>query len=106
MAEFTKGPWEWSTSNSIKRLSTKEKDGGVMYAYRCKDGVSDIAVSQADMALIAEAPNMYEALKATGADKETIRLGCDECGGLESDCFDECWVRLARAALAKVEGKS
>lgn len=64
MSGFTKGPWEWWTSNSLKRLSAGGKDGAVLHAYRCPDGASDIQVSDADARLIASAPELYEALEA------------------------------------------
>jgi hypothetical protein len=51
----TPGPWEWWTSNSLRRLSSTPsgKDGDVLHAYRCRDGVADISVRQSDMDIIA-----------------------------------------------------
>ena len=49
----TPGPWKWWTSCSFRRLTQERrgaKEGGVMYAFRCSDGVSDIQISEADMA--------------------------------------------------------
>ena len=72
----TKGPWEWWTSNSMKRLSANDKDGGVIYPYVCHDGVADIAIREEDMRLIASAPDMAEYIrrKADEGDHEAKAL--------------------------------
>ena len=75
MSKWTPGPWQWWTSNSLKRLTSHAggrsgKDGGVLHAYRCTDGVADIAVSEADMALISAAPDLAEALEYILSDVE------------------------------------
>jgi hypothetical protein len=61
---FTPGPWKWWTSNSWNRL--KRDDRGitqnVLEPFVARDGHPDCSVSEADMALIATAPAMYEAL--------------------------------------------
>ena len=64
MSGYTKGPWEWWTSNSFLRLSSKAtgKDGGVIDSYVMSDGHSSLSVTYADMALIAAAPEILEAL--------------------------------------------
>lgn len=50
------GPWEWWTSNSIRRLSGPDgKDGGVLHAVVHRDGVPDVEVREEDMAFIAAA---------------------------------------------------
>lgn len=62
---FTPGPWEWWTSNSFLRLSSQAtgKDGGVIDSYAMSDGHTSLSVSKADMALIAAAPDLLEALQ-------------------------------------------
>ncbi|WP_432367065.1 hypothetical protein ACRG00_15900 [Cronobacter sakazakii] len=61
----TPGPWEWWTSNSFLRLSSQAtgKDGGVIDSYAMSDGHTSLSVSKADMALIAAAPELLEALQ-------------------------------------------
>ncbi|ELY5855624.1 hypothetical protein QLY72_21915 [Cronobacter malonaticus] len=63
--KFTPGPWEWWTSNSFLRLSSQAtgKDGGVIDSYAMSDGHTSLSVSKADMALIAAAPDLLEALQ-------------------------------------------
>ncbi|MGE1562172.1 hypothetical protein [Pantoea septica] len=65
MSGYTKGPWEWWTSNSFLRLSSKAtgKDGGVIDSYVMSDGHSSLSVKHDDMALIAAAPELLEALQ-------------------------------------------
>ena len=53
----TPGPWEWHTSNSQKRLARPydtEPFARVIDSYVCSDGVPDLSIQTADMALIAE----------------------------------------------------
>jgi hypothetical protein len=62
----TPGPWQWWTSNSWRRL---KRDGhgitqNVLEPYVCKDGHPDCSVSEADMRLIAAAPDELDALRA------------------------------------------
>ncbi|WP_313384787.1 hypothetical protein [Pantoea sp.] len=65
MSGYTKGPWEWWTSNSFLRLSSGAtgKDGGVIDSYVMNDGHSSLSVKHDDMALIAAAPELLEALQ-------------------------------------------
>lgn len=67
MNEFkgTPGPWEWWTSNSFLRLSSKAtgKDGGVIDSTVMRDGHPTLIVKKEDMALIEAAPEMLEALQ-------------------------------------------
>lgn len=67
MEEFkgTPGPWEWWESNSFLRLSSKEtgKDGGVIDSTVMRDGHPTLLVKKEDMALIAAAPELLEALQ-------------------------------------------
>ena len=61
---FTRGPWKWRT-NGWKRL--KRDDHGitqnVLEPYVCSDGHPDLYISEADMALIAAAPDLFNALR-------------------------------------------
>lgn len=61
----TPGPWEWWTSNSFLRLSSKAtgKDGGVIDSYVMRDGHPTLVVKKEDMALIEAAPELLEVLQ-------------------------------------------
>ncbi|WP_368526235.1 hypothetical protein [Enterobacter asburiae] len=63
--KHTPGPWQWWTSNSFLRLSSQAtgKDGGVIDSYVMRDGHPSLRVSKEDMALIAAAPDLIEALQ-------------------------------------------
>lgn len=64
MSEFTKGPWEWYTSNSFTRLGTANSYCEIMYAVTYRDGCSGIEFrNEADKPLITAAPEMYEMLE-------------------------------------------
>lgn len=60
----TPGPWEWWTSNSFLRLSSKAtgKDGGVIDSTVMRDGHPTLVVKKEDMALIEAAPEMLDLL--------------------------------------------
>lgn len=62
--KHTPGPWQWWTSNSFLRLSSQAtgKDGGVIDSYVMRDGHPSLRVSKDDMAMIAAAPELLEAL--------------------------------------------
>jgi hypothetical protein len=65
--KWTPGPWRWWTSNSWRRLSSDHRDypqdGGVLCPCVSRDdGHPDCIVKDADMALIAAAPDLYDAL--------------------------------------------
>lgn len=106
--KFTKGPWKWWTSNSIRRLTSHAdgrsgQDGGVLHAYLSHaDGCPDVAVSKADAHLIAAAPELYSALS------ELVYV----TGPTEPVCttFDDIKAIHDRAraalALARGEGKN
>lgn len=60
----TPPPWKWWTSNSFKRLSSADKDGGVICpTVQRSDGHPDLIVSKEDMALIEVAPDLLEVLQ-------------------------------------------
>lgn len=58
-------PWKWFTSNSHNRLSSEVtgKDGDVIHAFKASDGMVCVNVNQRDMAVIAAAPELLEALQ-------------------------------------------
>lgn len=61
----TPGPWEWWTSNSFLRLSSKTtgRDGDVIDSFGMSDGATSLSVKADDMNLIAAAPDLLEALQ-------------------------------------------
>lgn len=63
--EPTPAPWVWWTSNSYRRLRHDVPGCSVMVAQAVvhTDGCADILVSEADMGLIAAAPEILAALK-------------------------------------------
>jgi hypothetical protein len=100
---FTPAPWRWHTSNSWKRL--KRDDHGICMNVlepfvHWRDQHPDCTVSEADMALIAAAPELYAALRAV-------------CDGIEGrpdmrallGFTEHSWLNVARAALAKARGE-
>lgn len=68
-------PWRWFTSNSHNRLSSEVtgKDGDVIHAFKASDGMVCVNVNQRDMAVIAAAPELLEALQSVIAiaDRDT-----------------------------------
>ena len=114
---ITPGKWKWWTSNSFRRLKSEQENGHSVYVMRATiagDGHPDIEVSEADMNLIAAAPDLLHALLET-------REGKDFDDGLPCWCPSPTLVRvrrlqgkepfhrplcgMARAALAKAEGR-
>ncbi len=87
----TPGPWEWWTSNSWRRLRRSERGVSTNVLYPCvhEDGQPDVDVSQADMLLIAAAPDLLAALMR-----------------IERESVDDVSRADARAAIAKAEGKA
>lgn len=88
---FTPGPWEWWTSNSFLRLSSKAtgKDGGVIDSTVMRDGHPTLIVKKEDMTLIAAAPELLEALQLM----------------LESQVLPVWHQSIARAAINKALAK-
>ncbi len=97
----TPGPWEWWTSNSFLRLSSKAtgKDGGVIDSFKMSDGQTSLAVKVDDMHLIAAAPELLEALQDFMANASGEAESC----GHSFECV--CRFDKARAAIAKSLGK-
>ncbi|WP_313382846.1 hypothetical protein [Pantoea sp.] len=102
MSGYTKGPWEWWTSNSFLRLSSKAtgKDGSVIDSYVMSDGHSSLSVTYADMALIAAAPELLEALQCL---KRELVLSDVDLAYIESHFRPH--IDRARAAIAKALGQ-
>jgi hypothetical protein len=73
--------WEWWTSNGWKRLSRIERgvSTNVLMPCRLPGGGATIDVTDTDMALIAAAPELLEALQAVMAEwREGYGLGCEK----------------------------
>lgn len=63
MSAHTPGPWTWWTSNSWKRLKREGRfTENVLEPYVCRDGHPDLSITEADMNLIAAAPDMKTVL--------------------------------------------
>lgn len=105
----TPGPWEWWTSCSWKRLTSKDskgawmKQGNVLCPTVASDGHPDLVVSEADMALIAAAPDLLEALKAA---KEVVDVAEGMTACRSDDDFIWSAQKLINAALAKATSPS
>lgn len=104
--KFTPGPWQWWTSNSWRRLTAHnklggqyEREGNVLCPVVARDGHPDLNVTDADMALIAAAPELYDVLQRFVTPAIRDALGRHH----KSDC--PCNYCAAIAALAKAEGR-
>lgn len=93
----TPGPWEWWTSNSFLRLSSKAtgKDGDVIDSFKMSDGHTSLSVKHEDMALIASAPDLLAALQ----DFMSASSGNTQSCGHDFECI--CRFDKAKAAIAK-----
>ena len=104
MSEFkgTPGPWEWWTSNSFLRLSSRTtgKDGGVIDSFKMSDGQTSLSVKPEDMALIAAAPELLDALLLIIAEQTGSNKSCGHNGFI---CI--CPYDKAQAAINKSLGK-
>lgn len=100
--QFTPGPWEWWTSCSWKRLTSKDangqwmKQGNVLCPDIALDGHPVLSVSEEDMHLIAAAPDLYEAL-------QRLRKWMPPAGRDEQIDAD---LAFASAAIAKASPSS
>lgn len=97
----TPGPWEWWTSNSFLRLSSKTtgRDGDVIDSFGMSDGATSLSVKADDMNLIAAAPDLLEALQLAFAE---MTGGMKSCGHNGYTCT--CSYEKARAAISKALG--
>ena len=95
--KYTPGPWKWWTSNSFLRLSSEAtgKDGDVIDSYKLSDGCTTVCVkNKSDMALIAAAPELLEALQELAFLYEH-----------DEGCRNLTEYKRAKAAIAKALGK-
>ena len=105
LSRHTPGPWEWWTSNSWRRL--KRDDRGitqnVLEPYVCRDGHPDLTISEADMALIAAAPDLLASLIDVLETFSLGPLGAAAKYGPDVDlrAIEEAAVSNARAAIDK-----
>ena len=92
----TPGPWEWWTSNSFLRLSSKAtgKDGDVIDSFKMSDGQTSLSVKVDDMHLIAAAPDLLEALQELAFLYEH-----------DEGCRNLNEYKRAKSAIAKALGK-
>ena len=93
----TPGPWEWWTSNSFLRLSSKAtgKDGGVIDSTVMRDGHPTLVEKKEDMALIEAAPEVLESLQEMVGSLGVMVKDPENCPE----------IIKARAAIAKALGK-
>jgi hypothetical protein len=114
MSEFTKGPWSVLSDEHLKVNDPKLKqdclkgfsgednillfgdDCSALGAVYCGYGPKARVNAEADVALIASAPDMYEALK------KFVDCWSDETGFSNPHYED---VELARKTLAKAKGE-
>lgn len=98
----TPGPWEWWTSNSFLRLSSKAtgKDGDVIDSFKMSDGQTSLSVKVDDMHLIAAAPDLLLAMQAIMNNYDAFRIR----SGKENEPQNIIMLN-ARAAIAKALGK-
>lgn len=102
---WTPGKWVWWTSNSWRRL--RSEDGRMTTrdvltpCVSRSDGHPDLIVSEEDMALIAAAPDLYEALEAQVAVSRRLM----EKAGFSEASIRDCTAQ-ARRALTRARGPS
>jgi hypothetical protein len=92
----TPGPWEWIPSGSdyLKSWNGNKYVTVLMIGYQ-NNGYAQINASDPDRRLIAAAPDLYEACQA-------FVVAWEKCLQLEKT---DVALKLARAALAKVDGQ-
>lgn len=108
---WTPGPWRWWTSNSWRRLSSDHpehrREGCVLCPIvQRSDGHPDIIVTDGDMALIAAAPELYEALAdAKITLEEAAKLLAPQYPSVANNIVNQCAIRCGDA-LAKARGET
>ncbi|HGU9880505.1 TPA: hypothetical protein ACNJ4A_000505 [Citrobacter freundii] len=97
---YTPGPWEWWTSNSFLRLSSRStgKDGGVIDSTVMRDGHPTLLVKKEDMPLIAAAPELLESL-------QRLYRWYDDLYGDDLNYTGDHPIAEAKAVIAKALGK-
>ena len=92
----TPGPWRWWTSNSWRQLARDDSRGGhfawVLEPIKQNDGHPDCLVSEADMGLIAAAPDLLGAAIEVRARCQDYRLSPDA-----SSAFDRLNAAIIKA---------
>lgn len=106
-AKFTPGPWVWHTSNSWRRL--KRDDHGITEVVlepfvHWRDQHPDCTISEENMALIAAAPDLHEALVAM-LETRGKPMPEEYVDGGKSYALAMAAYTVALAAIAKAEGK-
>jgi hypothetical protein len=102
--ERTPLPWEWWTSNSHHRLSSKPtgRDGDVLYAYKASDGLSVVNVSTNNAAYIVHACNNYPALLAALIDARELLSWWQ---GERGDDIHAAVMEMVDAAIREAKGE-
>lgn len=101
----TPAPWTWQTSNSWRRLRHGNRSAWtnvLMPTVQWGDGQPDIDVSEADMVLIAAAPELLDALKDAVETLEWI-VRASNLPAREPPT-EASTIGKARAAIAKATG--
>ncbi len=94
MGQHTPGPWVgYENSEEGKHIISEAYPQGVI--------ICEHVHTESDVALIAAAPAMYEALKAIAGQQSPNRWGYDSA----EIALDDEWRAQARAAIAQAEGK-
>lgn len=108
MTSFTPGPWKWWTSNSWRRLKRDDRDAeNVLEPTVCRsDNHPDLIVNEANMALIAAAPDLY--IEGEQSAETLEEMGKIFRGKGFPGCGDICdlQAKQQRAALAKARGET
>lgn len=99
--KYTPGPWQWWTSNSFLRLSSKAtgKDGDVIDSFKMSDGATSLSVKVDDMHLIAAAPDLLNELQRLR--DYVINI----CGVDDGDCDSEHPLMSSKAAIRNALGE-
>lgn len=100
----TPGPWEWWTSNSVRRLSSPKGDGDVLYGSKHPiDGVVDIVGNEHDKNFIATVrtrePQIAQALRGL----LQVLEHCFDRNQLSADGFIEILAANRRLRLKLLE---
>jgi hypothetical protein len=102
----TPGKWNWHTSNSWRRLYSEQEHGKqvpvLVPTINPRDGHPELDVSEADMRLIAAAPELYACLE-----KCAVALGsllAEETGSIPSNSLAAEWYWEAQKLFERIEG--
>ena len=97
--EFTKGPWVHCLQSGwrVEWDGAYRNDGWIIGEFEGPD-------AEANARLAAAAPELYDALKVFAAEPLSTEPGHDRTRLFSFEDLDE-KIRLARAAIAKAEGR-